>query len=305
MKRRALFIATARLASVCCVLLGALLLFSGQAAADGFASFYPTDGYSEQAILMVSWDAGPGAGASASGDWAADYAPAGAENAARTPVTVELSGLTVFNSWDAAVQDAPAEATYVSPAAHAADPAPSFGGANSEISRHNGVSPETPSFDTLHSLAMNGTQWSDAFQAGASDYVSPGQYYLLLDKSRYLLSVYATDGLGNRSDVPLRSVVVAIGKRTTPTPVGVFSLGEKEQWHYFGPSYSPFAIRYASGKYLHGPLYHARNEGSLNTARLADFGTMATGGCIRMPYEDARWIYENCPPGTKLEIING
>ena len=134
-----------------------------------------------------------------------------------------------------------------------------------------------------------------------------GRYYVIyLNKEKYELSVYEADMNFKRKGEPLRTAVIAIGKRTTPTPSGEFDLGGRERWHYFGPSFAPFAIEYAPGKYLHGPLYYSSNERALNTGRLKDFGTMATGGCLRMPYEDILWIYCHCnEKNTKLVIVNG
>lgn len=132
------------------------------------------------------------------------------------------------------------------------------------------------------------------------------RYYLHLNKALRQLTVYRADEWGNRTPEVERTVTVAIGKRTTPTPSGTFTLGAKERWHYFGPSYAPFAIAFTPGRYLHGPLYAAEDEATLKIAPLADFGNMATGGCIRIPYADILWIYFHCfTAETTLEIVNG
>ena len=132
------------------------------------------------------------------------------------------------------------------------------------------------------------------------------RYIIFIDKSTFLLSVYAASPDGSKTGEAIRKATVALGKRTTPTPTGTFTLGKRERWHYFGPSYAPFAIYYAPGRYLHGPLYYSAGENALNRARLKDFGTMATGGCVRMPYEDILWIYCHCNENnTTVEIVNG
>lgn len=137
----------------------------------------------------------------------------------------------------------------------------------------------------------------------------PQKYYLHVNKASRQLTIYLADSRGNRTDVIYKTITVAIGKRTTPTPSGLFILGSKEEWHYFGPSYAPYAISFGRGgrsPYLHGPLYRQKDVSTLNTARLSDFGKMATGGCVRIPYDDIQWIYQNCESGdTVLEIVNG
>lgn len=130
-------------------------------------------------------------------------------------------------------------------------------------------------------------------------------YYLFLNKASKKLTVYLADADGKKTNTIVRETVVAIGRRTTPTPSGIFKLGKRERWHYFGPSYSPFAIEFRSNRYLHGPLYYAADETRINNARLSDFGKQATGGCIRMPYDDILWIYTHCmSQNAMLEIVN-
>lgn len=131
------------------------------------------------------------------------------------------------------------------------------------------------------------------------------KYYLFANKAANSLTVYLTDASGRRTDQVVKRFTIGIGKRSTPTPVGRFKLGGKEQWHFFGKSYAPFAIKYASGKYLHGPLYRSKDTSTLISSSLSGVGDDVTGGCLRMRYDDMKWIYDNCMSGTTLEIVNG
>ena len=133
------------------------------------------------------------------------------------------------------------------------------------------------------------------------------KYYLFLNKATRELTAYYADANGNRTSRVVWKAVAAIGKATTPTPSGVFELGRKERWHQFGEtSFAPFVVYYAPGRYLHGPLYDAESERTLKVSRLDEFGSMASGGCIRMPYDNALWIYTHCRAGnTTLEIVSG
>lgn len=131
------------------------------------------------------------------------------------------------------------------------------------------------------------------------------RYYLFLNKSTRQLTVYRADEQGRKTDREVFRVTVAIGRITTPTPAGVFALHGRERWHSFTLSYAPYAMAYTEGRYVHGPLYMRMQESTLVRSRLADFGQMATGGCLRTPYEQVRWIYFHCPDGTTLEIVNG
>ena len=144
----------------------------------------------------------------------------------------------------------------------------------------------------------------------ARDFTYPGgngkdKYFLFLNKSTYTLTVYKADKNGNRTNVKVLETVVAIGRITTPTPSGEFTVGAREAWHDFGHSYAPYAMAYTDGRYIHGPLYLGPKTSQIIKSRLGDFGSMNTGGCIRTPYEDVRWIYFHCGEGTKLEVVNG
>ncbi len=130
-------------------------------------------------------------------------------------------------------------------------------------------------------------------------------YYLFLNKATRQLTVYRADENGKKTGDEVFRVTVAIGRITTPTPTGIFSLHDRERWHSFDLSYAPYALAYTKDRYVHGPLYMRMQESSLFRSSVEVFGQMATGGCLRTPYEQVRWIYFHCPDGTTLEIVNG
>jgi lipoprotein-anchoring transpeptidase ErfK/SrfK len=144
-----------------------------------------------------------------------------------------------------------------------------------------------------------------ASSASSSVSAAKSDYYLFLNKSTHTLTVYRADENGRRTDTVVRSITTAIGKRSTPTPSGKFTLTTRETWHSFGSSYAPFAVRYASGKYLHGPLYKSKDIDTVISSSVSGIGKNVTGGCLRMSYTNIKWIYDNCISGTILEIVNG
>ncbi len=141
----------------------------------------------------------------------------------------------------------------------------------------------------------------------AFTYPGGGQekYYLFLNKAKRVLTVYRADAEGKKTDEEVFHVTVAIGRLTTPTPSGIFTLRGRERWHAFALSYAPYAMTYTKDRFVHGPLYYRASESTPVTERLRDFGKMATGGCVRTPYDQVRWIYFHCADGTTLEIVNG
>jgi lipoprotein-anchoring transpeptidase ErfK/SrfK len=158
-------------------------------------------------------------------------------------------------------------------------------------------------------LGMYGVEYPEKNLAGyvsaANTWAYPSatvDYYLLADRAHHLLYVYQLNKNGTRSNILVRRIDASFGKRTTPTIPGKYTITSRERWHYFSPSDAPFVVKFAGGKYLHGPLYLGRSEDNLNPKKSNVIGQDVTGGCIRMAYEDALWVYYHCAEGTVLEV---
>ncbi|MDR2504620.1 MAG: L,D-transpeptidase family protein [Oscillospiraceae bacterium] len=130
-----------------------------------------------------------------------------------------------------------------------------------------------------------------------------GKYYLLLRKSSNTLTVYIGDGSGGHTGEVVTAFTSSVGKSSTPTVSGKYTLSGRERWHFFGKSYAPYAVRYSGSKYIHGPLYKEKSESTLIRSS-DDIGQNNTGGCLRMSLSAAKWVYDNCESGTILEVTN-
>lgn len=130
-------------------------------------------------------------------------------------------------------------------------------------------------------------------------------YFLYLDKSDHIMTVYGKDDTGNYT-VPVKKFSVATGSSPSLTPVGTFTLGDKEEWHTWTwtNTYSPYCTEFDDGLYIHGPIYNSKDFDDVQQSSINEIGTNATSGCIRMYTEDCKWIYQNCPSGTKMQIVN-
>lgn len=131
-------------------------------------------------------------------------------------------------------------------------------------------------------------------------------YYLYAEKGSYTLTIYGADDNGEYTEVVATYRIAHGGNKT---PAGIFTLGEKERWHNFPDGGTvQYATRYHERLYIHSPLY-AREDAAQLWPRYYDgdhgIGGSNTGGCLRMVTEASRFIYENCPEGTTLEIVNG
>jgi len=128
-------------------------------------------------------------------------------------------------------------------------------------------------------------------------------YELVLDKSTGMAYAFLLEEDGTRGELVI-CARVATGKRTTPTPTGTFLLGRKERWHAFTLSYTPHTTEYVKARYIHGWPCERKKESTVKES-LIQTG-MVTGGCLRSPFEFARWVYMNCTAyETQLVIVNG
>ena len=101
---------------------------------------------------------------------------------------------------------------------------------------------------------------------------------------------------------PHKAFVCSVGYAT---PTGAFSLGEKLRWHLLdGPSYGQYCTRITGSILFHSVWYYSQNKADQSYIQYNKLGTTASHGCVRLTVADAKWIYDNCPSGTKVTIYN-
>ena len=129
------------------------------------------------------------------------------------------------------------------------------------------------------------------------------EYTLVLDKSTLMAYAFEKKEDGELGELVI-CAKVGIGKATTPTPSGVFTLGKKERWHRFPRTYTPHTTEYVRARFIHGWPCAGKSEARVSNYLVAT--GRVTGGCLRSPFEFARWVYMNCPSyATEITIVNG
>ncbi len=132
-------------------------------------------------------------------------------------------------------------------------------------------------------------------------------YYLYVEKGSFTLTIYEKDDNGEYTEVYATYRLAHGGNKT---PAGKFTLtGDRERWHAFPDGGTvQFAVHYEGHLYIHSPLY-ATDDPTQLWPKYYDgekgIGKESTGGCLRMVTEAAKFIYDNCPSGTVIEIVNG
>ena len=69
--------------------------------------------------------------------------------------------------------------------------------------------------------------------------------------------------------------------------------------------YAQYQVRIKGSILFHSILYDKKDLKTLKTSSYNNLGKRASHGCIRLLPEDARWIYENCSPGTEVHVFEG
>ena len=142
----------------------------------------------------------------------------------------------------------------------------------------------------------NGVWISDSMNAKAQSYSSRTNWLILVDTSRCITSIY----YGSQGNWDLnRRYVCSTGRAGTPTVIGEYEVYGKG--YSFGHGYTCYYYTQFYGDYLfHSSPYY------VNSNRIMDptMGVPSSAGCVRLEIQNAKWIYDNIPYGTKVVTYN-
>lgn len=142
----------------------------------------------------------------------------------------------------------------------------------------------------------NGVWISDSMNAKAQSYASRTNWLILVDTSRCVTSIY----YGSQGNWDLnRRYVCSTGRAGTPTVIGEYEVFGKG--YSFGHGYTCYYYTQFYGDYLfHSSPYY------VNSNRIMDptMGVPSSAGCVRLEIQNAKWIYDNIPYGTKVVTYN-
>lgn len=133
-------------------------------------------------------------------------------------------------------------------------------------------------------------------------------FKVVAEKGTYALCIMGLNSKGSYT-IPVKVFRFAYGKgRQTPT--GSFKLGKKVRWHQFGGGgWSQYSTFFYGNLLIHSPLYKSPNAKTMYPDYYNGiWGTGShryTSGCIRTTTEGSYFIYNNCDPGTYIQIVAG
>ncbi len=127
-------------------------------------------------------------------------------------------------------------------------------------------------------------------------------YYIKINNKANTVTVYKKDAKGEYT-VPIKAMICSIGDATPES--GVFSISDKYTWRFLqGDVYGQYACRITGHILFHSVPYTSQDKSTLEWWEYDKLGEKASLGCIRLKVEDAKWIYDNCVSGTKVEFYS-
>lgn len=129
------------------------------------------------------------------------------------------------------------------------------------------------------------------------------QYAIKVNRYRNVVTVYTCDEDGVYN-IPVRAMVCSVGLNDG-TPMGKFYMGDKHKWCLLvGDVWGQYAYRINGDIMFHSVPYTSIDKSSLEEDEYNKLGEAASKGCVRLSVIDAKWIYDNCPQGTMVEIFD-
>ncbi len=146
--------------------------------------------------------------------------------------------------------------------------------------------------------------WSSCVAIDRDGYDMP--YYITVDVSNQIVTVYDA-----KSDAVVRQMLCSTGYNITPTGTFTLPRGRKDRdrkpWYYIAmyDRYVKYATRIMGMILFHSLPYRRQSLQSIDVQAAKELGWPTSHGCIRLRWEDAAFISENCLPGTVVRIFEG
>ena len=148
-------------------------------------------------------------------------------------------------------------------------------------------------FNEDGSLGSVDCTWRDMFQ-WAQSYYSSTNWLMLTDTSGCRTAIYYGRHGAWR---PVKEWICSPGAPVTPTVTGEFTVTGKG--YSFGNGFTCYYYTQFYGDYLYHSVLYYQNSFRVMDGRL---GMHLSHGCVRLDIDNAKWIYDNIPYGTKVII---
>lgn len=124
-------------------------------------------------------------------------------------------------------------------------------------------------------------------------------YLIKVNKRQNCITVYQKDSTGSYT-VPLKAMICSVG---FDTPIGTYTTSDKYTWKILnGNTWGQYATRITGNVLFHSSPYSSKDKGTLISKYYNNLGSNQSAGSISLTVQDAKWLMENCPKGTTVEI---
>lgn len=104
---------------------------------------------------------------------------------------------------------------------------------------------------------------------------------------------------------PVKAMVCSCGREGSSTPEGTFQTSDYYVWRKMvDNTFGRYAVRFNGKILFHSVPYIVESPDTLEWEEYNKLGQNASLGCVRLAAEDAKWIFDNCKPGTKVVVYS-
>lgn len=125
-------------------------------------------------------------------------------------------------------------------------------------------------------------------------------YVIRVNRAANCITVYGADDTG-KYILPTRAMICSTGGEETP--LGTFQLGETSRWLMEDDGqFCQYATSIVNDITFRSVSYYTQNNHNIDVEQFNMLGENVSGSSIHLETADAKWIANNCPQGTKVEI---
>lgn len=142
----------------------------------------------------------------------------------------------------------------------------------------------------------------DNLPPALNDFIVDTDYVITISQDNQKMRVYKKDV--DNYDI-VKEFSVSTGMSSEHTPNGLFTVKQNRGPWFFSQKYNSGAKYFVEfrGNYLfHSIPFH--EDQTVDYIEANKLGSKVSTGCIRLPVDDAKWIYDNMPADTLVIIDN-
>lgn len=113
--------------------------------------------------------------------------------------------------------------------------------------------------------------------------------------------VYSPDENGEYTNI-VKSFSCSTGASETPTESGYYRARAKYRWRFMNGVYGQYCTSISTRYLFHSVPYKKKDVSTMKGEEYDKLGGPASHGCIRLCVADCKWLYDNIPLGTEVQI---